>query len=160
MSEIAVAVEEGRPDALPTFEAEDFESHVYAFRQVSEEIEERLWMLAAIAASVSSKYGERSIPDFAQKVGKSPRRIYELAYTYRAWYQRDRAQDLSFKHHTVAARRDPENPERPIERAIQENLSANKLEETLIAEEEPQNVEVVHDTRVCPTCNGSGEVPA
>ena len=86
-------------------------------------------------------------------MGYSARRIWELSATYQAWQNRDRAQDLSFKHHTIAAR--DESPEEAIEVAIRGDgtrpYSTRELEAALGHKDEPKNVETV-ELVVCPHC--------
>ena len=146
---------------LPTFESSDWQAHVEAWTQVAEQVEERLWMLGAIAESLARHYGDRAIPEFAKDVNYSARRVWELAATYKHWKNRDRAQDLTHKHHTVAARH--EDPEEAIEIALAGEpgkpgpLSANKLERVLKGE--PKNVEVVTEF-LCPECGALSPMSA
>ncbi|MCL6437233.1 MAG: hypothetical protein K6T51_01370 [Rubrobacteraceae bacterium] len=145
-----------KPDgALPVFRGESWEEHVSAWLEVEESMQNHLWALAAIAASVTTRYGEKAIPKFASEVGYSTRRIYELASTYRAWQYRERSQGLSFQHHAVAAR--AEDPEAAIERAEVEGLSTRELAAEVRREKE-EGAEVV-EMMPCPTCGGTGEVP-
>lgn len=155
MSEIEKAA---RPNTLPTFSGShrSWDEHVNEWRTMAESLEDHLWYLGSIAASITTKYGDRAIPEFAQAVNYSPRRIYEMAATYRAWECRDRAHDLSFKHHTIAAR--SEDPERVIEAALSspKPMSTRELERVVKAEDEPESVEKVK-TRICEACGS--EVP-
>lgn len=148
MSEIVVM-----QNGLPSFDAQTYPEHVEAWREVADQLEERLWALGAIAASLTKRYGEKVIPEFASDVNYSARRIWELAATYKAFENRDRAQDLSFKHHTIAAR--DEDPDKAIEVAIegdgQRPYSTREFEEARGHRDTPKNTETV--TRiVCPDC--------
>ena len=135
---------------LPVFQGETWEEHVSAWAQVEDEMQDRLWMLAAVAASVTTVYGDQSIGSFAAEVGCSARRVYDYAATYKAWQSRQRSQSLSFHHHTIAAR--AEEPEKVIEEAEIEEMSTRELERKVSGKEsEPMER--------CPTCNGRGRVP-
>ncbi len=155
MSELERLPETG----LPTFESRDWDSHVAAWREVHDQLEERLWALGAIAASLTRSYGDKAIPAFASEVNYSARRVWELAATYKAWENRDRAHDLSFKHHTIAAR--AEDPDEAIEMALtsEKPMSAEDLRVAIKGQQEPRAVEVVATTRPCEACGGTGEVP-
>lgn len=159
MNEVAIL-----QNGLPVFGGESWESHVEAWKASSENLEERLWTLGAIAASLTNRYGDKAIPEFASEVMYSPRRVWELAATYKAWEMRDRAHDLSLKHHTIAAR--SEDPDAAIEKAIEGDgslprkpLSTRQLAELVKAEDEPEAAHKVEATMACPACGGSGEVP-
>ncbi len=146
-----------RPSDLPYFSGSSWDEHVNEWRTVSESLEDHLWYLGSIAASLTRKYGDRSIPEFAHAVNYSARRVWEMAATYKAWEQRDRAHDLSFKHHTIAAR--AEDPDAAIDKALTHEpgpMSTRELEQALRKEEEPANVEHA-ETRICPACGS--EVP-
>ena len=141
---------------LPAFETWD--DHVNEWITVSKSLEDHLWYLGSIAASITRKYGDKAIPEFAVAVNYSPRRIWELAATYKAWEYRDRAHDLSFKHHTIAAR--SEDPDGVIEQALsaERPMSTRELERVVHEEGEPPDVVRV-EAVTCPRCGGRGEVP-
>lgn len=162
--DVAVSVEMERQyptNGLPVFHGETWEEHVSQALVVKEEIEERLWRLAAIYASLTSRYGEASIPKFASEIGSSARRIYEMAATYKAWESRERSHICSFSHHTIAARETVIeaglDPEALIRQAEDENLSTRELEQQ-IAEYRRVTQNREPETRTCPRCGGSGEV--
>lgn len=140
----------GSGEELPVFEGESWEDHVSAWAQVEGEMQDRLWMLAAVAASLTTVYGDQSVGAFAAEVGCSARRVYDYAATHKAWQSRARSQILSFKHHTIAGR--AEEPETFIEEAEVEGLSTRELERR-VSGKEPEPMER------CPTCNGRGRVP-
>lgn len=143
---------------LPVFTGESWDDHVNEWITASKKLEDHLWYLGSIASSITVRYGDRAIPEFAQCVDYSPRRIWELAATYKAWEKCDRAHDLSFKHHTIAARE--ENPEEAIEIALAspKRMSSREFESALKGREQ-QGAELV-ETVDCPACQGSGRVPA
>lgn len=142
---------------LPTFTADAWEDHVSAWAQVEDEMQDRLWMLAAVAASVTTVYGDQSIGAFASEVGCSARRVYDYAATYKAWQSRERSQILSFGHHTIASR--SEDPEKVIEEAEVQSLSTRELRERVQAEQ-PGYTEMKPCPRCksCEVCGGSHEV--
>jgi hypothetical protein len=154
MSEVAIL-----QNGLPAFSGGSFEQHVEAFERIRDEAEDKLWTLGAIAESLTRSYGDKAIPDFAAAVNYSASRIYELAATYKAWSGRDRAEDLSFTHHAIAAR--SEDPEGAIVRALGDSeltRSTRKFAAVVKAEDEPEGVVEV-ETRRCPTCEGEGRIP-
>lgn len=140
----------GAGEDLPVFAGESWEDHVSAWAQVEGEMQDRLWMLAAVAASLTTVYGDQSVGAFASEVGCSARRVYDYAATHKAWQSRRRSQILSFGHHTIAAR--AEEPEVAIERAEIEGLSTRELARD-VSGKEPEPMER------CPTCDGRGRVP-
>lgn len=144
---------------LPVFRAESWEEHVETWRALEEVAEDAKWKQAAIAASLTARWGEKGevLSRFASEVGCSARRVYEYAATWKAFASARRSEVLSFHHHTLAAR--AEDPQRAIEKAEVEGLSTRELAEEIRREEEPGEVEVVQKMMVCPTCGGSGEVP-
>jgi hypothetical protein len=134
---------------LPTFTAEDWESHVSTALALKESLENHLWHLAAVCASVTSRYGEESIPKFASEIGYSSRRVYDLSSTYGAWQFRTRSESLSFHHHQVAAK--ARDPQAVIEKAEDEELSTRQLQRVI---DGTPDVEM----RRCPKCGGRGRI--
>lgn len=134
MSELMQArlVENG---ALPVFEGESYEEHVSTWLAVDESVQGHYWMLGAIAASLTKKYGDDVNGKFGGDVGSSGRRIREYAQTYTVWQNGDRSPFLTFKHHTLAAR--SENPQAALDFAQQEELSTRELEEFVQTGEVP-----------------------
>jgi hypothetical protein len=149
-------LEQAPNGSLPVFRGEGWESHVSSALVVREGLEEHLWALAAICASVDRKFGQKSIPRFASEIGYSARRVWELAATYTAWESRERSRNpaLSFQHHAIAAR--AEEPERAIEEAEDEGLSTRQLAARVKKDEEEGRTKTV----VCSACGGRGRVPA
>lgn len=142
---------------LPVFYSGDWSEHVRRWLDIEEAVGEARWHMAAIAASLTAQWGERGevMAAFASEVGCSARRVYEYAYTYNAWYYRDRAQTLSLKHHTLAVRSD--DPEGWIGKAEGEGMSARDLESAIAVERE-KGGEVV-EMENCPRCGGAGKIP-
>lgn len=149
---------------LPVFRGSSWEEHVETWRALEEVTEDAKWKQAAVAASLTARWGEKGqvIARFAHEVGCSSRRVYDYAVTWKAWASRfgKRSQILSFHHHTIAAR-DPD-PEEAIEIAEVEGLSTRELagvvKERRTRRGSESGAEVV-GTMVCPRCGGSGEVP-
>ncbi len=135
---------------LPTFKGKDWNEHVETARALIESLDNHRWHLAAVCASVDTKYGEESLSQFASEIGMSTRTVYSYAQTYRGFESRKRSQILSFHHHTIAVR--AEDPEKAIEEAEDEELSTRELESRISGKEaEPMEK--------CPTCNGRGRIP-
>jgi len=135
---------------LPTFTAEDWESHVSTALALIETGENVLWHLAAVCASVSTKYGDESISRFAGEIGYSAARVYDLAATHKCFQISKRSEILSFHHHSVAAR--SEDPEKAIAEAEDGQLSTRQLARRI----EGRDEEILEK---CPTCNGRGRIP-
>ena len=116
---------------LPVFQpqsgddADIFDEHVSYWRAHWDDMQDRLWHLAAIAASLESRYGESTVKRFAYEVQCSSSWIYQLARTYRVWQDKQRSQILSFSYHAIAA--EASDPVAAIERAELENLSTRQL---------------------------------
>lgn len=111
---------------LPVFLGESFEEHVEAFEGVDKSIDARLWALAAIAASVKTKYNEQTVINFAHRVRHSAVYIYELALTYRKFENSTRGEILSFTHHRIAAH--SKDPQKAIKAAEDKEMSTRELE--------------------------------
>ncbi len=75
---------------LPTFGGESWNDHVNEWITVSKSLEDHLWYLGSIAASITRNYGDRAIPEFAAAVNYSARRIWELAATLLSFAAQDR----------------------------------------------------------------------
>lgn len=158
MNELA---EIAMPDSgLPAFTSGDWGDHVETWRSLQEVEEDAKWKQAAIAASLTARWGDRTqmFAQFASEVGCSARRVYEYAATYRAFKARERSRILSFHHHTIAAR-DPD-PEHAIDEAEIEELStremAPKVSERIRASRGDGDSEP--GMKTCPTCDGKGKV--
>jgi hypothetical protein len=153
-------LEQAPGGSLPVFRGESWEEHVSAALVVREGLEEHLWAMAAICASVDRRWGQGSMGKFASEVGYSARRVYELAATYLAYQSRERSQSLSFQHHAIAAR-DPE-PEMLLTRAEDEGWSTRDLD-VRVKERRRQSGGEKSDEqseRTCPRCGGSGRIGA
>jgi hypothetical protein len=98
-------------DGLPEFKAlEDdpqaqMEAHIIAFRKVDDKAEDCQWAMAAVAASFTRSYGKGEVKEFAEAIKRSPSRVWHIARTYRTFTVGNcsREQNLSFKHHEIAA---------------------------------------------------------
>ena len=115
-----------RSDGSWEFRGHSFDEHVQCWQKVDEEAEECLWRQASIAASLVTKYEEKTVARFAHEVRKSARRVREVAQTYRAFQNGERSPILSFHHHTVAAHAD--DPVEAIKVAEDNELSTRELD--------------------------------
>lgn len=88
---------------LPVFIGTSYEDHISAWIQASQEIDERQWMLGAIAASLETTYGDRIINKFAGEVMQPARTIWQYAQVYNTFEKRERSQILSWSHHLIAS---------------------------------------------------------
>lgn len=125
--------------SLPQFQLKTYEEHVASFQELEESLEAHLWAQASICSSLNIKWGEGSINNFAQQVGKHPERIRQLIRTFNYWQDKDRPQALSFSHLqslAYAAKKGDltaEAMELLIQDAEGENLSVRALERTIQA---------------------------
>lgn len=120
---------------LPVFMGETFEEHVDTFEGIDKSIDARQWALAAVAASVKTKYNEKTVINFAHRVRHSVTYIYELALTYRKFQNSPRGEILSFTHHKIAAH--SKNPQKAIQVAEDEEMSTRELEKWIKRQEPP-----------------------
>lgn len=120
---------------LPVFLGETFEEHVETFEAIDKSIDARKWALAAIAASVKTKYDEQTIINFAHRTRHSAVYIYELANTYRKFENSPRGEILSFTHHKIAAH--SKNPQKAIKVAEDEEMSTRELEQWVKRQKPP-----------------------
>lgn len=141
MSELAINSEQ-----LPVFTATEYEDHVNSWLDVDRDMQDCYWKLAAVAASLVSKYGEDVMGKFGSDVGSSKRRIQEYARTYREWEKRERSRILSFHHHTLAIKAD--DPQKAIEAAEDEQLSTRELEAFVKTGELPNREEIAETKEV------------
>lgn len=125
MSEEVMVVSES---GLPVFKGESWEDHVSQWIQCEEMTWEERWKQAAIAASVTAKWGERmdTMRAFAAEVGMSPVTIRRYAQTHRVFQIYPRGQILSFSHHYKAA--SASDPGGLIAKAELEGLSAHAVQ--------------------------------
>lgn len=112
-----------RPDGTWEFNGVTEEDHVDTFLKVDGDVDSAQWALAAIAASIDTRYGEDNIGDFAKKVKHTPRHIRRIAKTYRETMQKGRHRpNLTFSHHVEALAY--ENVEEALDAAEANDLSA------------------------------------
>lgn len=124
---------------LPVFHGKTLDDYVSQWRKIDAATERNLWALAAIAASLVTKYGDGQVREFSETVGVTGSRIYQLAATYRNFENSTRFENLSFKHHTIAAR--SASPGTAIAIAAKEGWSTRELEfyvETGVHPDAPQ----------------------
>lgn len=136
---------------LPVFLGETFEEHVETFEGIDKSIDARKWALAAIAASLKTKYDEQTIANFAHRVRHSAAYIWELALTYRKFENSPRGEILSFTHHRIAAH--SKNPLKAIKVAEDEEMSTRELEQWVKRQKPPtrkpiKEIETLHSPAV------------
>lgn len=132
---------------LPVFMGTTFEEHVNAFEGIDKSIDARKWALAAIAASVKTKYNDKTVERFAHEVRHSAAYIYELALTYRKFENSLRGEILSFTHHKIAAH--SKDPLKAIKAAEDEEMSTRDLEKWIKRQDPPtrravKEIETLH----------------
>ena len=96
-----------RPDGLWEYHGKSLEDHITVWRDIDEKVESAQWAMAAIAASLTTKYGENDIEKFAQAVSRSSGYIWKVARTWKFWADRNSVpeghfSDLTFSHHVRA----------------------------------------------------------
>lgn len=136
---------------LPVFLGTTFEEHVEVFEGIDKSIDGRKWALAAIAASVKTKYNEQTVINFAHRVRHSAAYIYELAVTYRKFENSPRGEILTFTHHKIAAH--SKNPQKAIKAAEDEEMSTRDLEKWIKQQAPPtrrpvKEIETLHEPAV------------
>lgn len=108
--------------------ADTVEEHARVWGEIETRAESAQWALAAIAASLITKYGESEVCRFAEIVHRSPQYIWKMARTYRLTVEKSLySENLSFHHHAEAIRHP--DPFTALAIAQTENLSANELSE-------------------------------
>lgn len=87
------------------FRGESYEDHVAGWSDAELTIEGGLWGQARVAASLTTKYGDRDVKRFAHDVHKSGRWIWDMARTGRVFGEKcSQLHYLSFTHHVEAAK--------------------------------------------------------
>lgn len=115
-----------RPNEMWEFVGESYEDHVKSWQDIDGEVQKDKWKLSSVAASLDTKYKDKTIDKFAHEAHRSPRRIREYAQTYRAFANSERSPNLSFHHHTVAST--ATDPAKAIHKAEEHNWSTRDLE--------------------------------
>jgi len=124
--ELAFEFVDGK-DGLLEFQAESLEAHIAAFRAVNSGIDDHYWSQAAVAASVSKKYGQGEMEKMAEAVERSPSYLRQIARTYRTFTENfSREKDLSFNHHRIACYHP--NPTAALTVAKEQGMSCRALE--------------------------------
>lgn len=117
-----------RSDGLWEFHGESFDDHVDVFLSIDSKVNSAQWAMAAVAASIETKYGESKIEEFATKVQRTPRHIRRMARTYKLALEKGRWRPLlTFGHHTEALNHP--NPGEALDVAESQNLSTLGLRE-------------------------------
>lgn len=113
------------------------EERADAWETVDRSLQNHYWYLGATAADLDGgKYGDGAVERFAELVGKSAGRVYQLIRTYKAFRDKDVSGQLSFTHYQYAAESD--NPDYWIRRAHDEGLSTRKLEDLIKGKRLPE----------------------
>jgi hypothetical protein len=85
-------------------ESDVWEQHVNTWRTVDDSLQAHQFMLGAIANSLVSRYGERTVQRFASEVKCSAALVYQRAATYRQWLGREVNPAMTYTDHRNAAR--------------------------------------------------------
>jgi hypothetical protein len=122
-----------RLDGLVEVEAETIQDHIAAFRAVTSEMDDHYWAQAAVAASVSKKYGkaehgDKKMEELSQAVELSVSYLRQIARTYRTFTTNfSRHNNLYFSYHRIAC--DYKNPEEALAVASEQGMSCKALAE-------------------------------
>lgn len=121
-----------RSDGLWEYRGETLQDHISIWRDIDGKVESAQWALAAIAASLTTKYGESDVEEFAKSVNRSAGYIWKVARTWKFWTDRNSVpeghfSELTFSHH-VRAITHPD-PVEAMHHAKANGLSAIGLEE-------------------------------
>lgn len=112
-------------NALPVFVGSSWDDHTRAWRAVTQEIEDRQWLLGAIADSLTRSYGEQSIERFAHEVKCKPQTVWQYAYVYQRFRNYERSENLSWSHHLIASYSD--DPASALTEAENKKLTVSGL---------------------------------
>lgn len=146
-----------RPDEMWEFRGQSFEEHLDCWQILDEQVQKDKWKLSSIAASLDTKYKDKTVDRFAHETRRSARRIREYAQTYRAFENGGRSPILSFTHHSIAA--SYADPVKAIQKAEDGEWSKRELEkwvrtgiEPAQEPEEPQTftkaMQALHDKAI------------
>ncbi|HEX2879880.1 MAG TPA: hypothetical protein VHO25_10150 [Polyangiaceae bacterium] len=122
-----------RIDGLVEVHAETTEDYIAAFRSVTDELDDHYWAQAAVAASMSKKYGssdygKKEMEKLSEAVELSASYLFRMARTYRTFTENfPRDKNLYFKHHVVAC--GYANPSKALTHARENGLSCKAFEE-------------------------------
>lgn len=122
-------------DEFWEFRGETFEQHVECWQIVDGQVQKDKWKLSSVAASLETKYNDKTVDRFAHETRRSARRIREYAQTYRAFQNGARAPILSFSHHVKAS--SAPDPALAIQKAHDGEWSVHELEHWIRTGEEP-----------------------
>lgn len=117
------------------FRGNTFEDHVDSWQIVDEQVQKDKWKLSAVAASLDTKYNDKTVDRFAHETRRSARRVREYAQTWRAFQNGARAPILSFSHHVKAA--SAPDPVLAIQKAHDGEWSVHDLEKWIRTGIEP-----------------------
>lgn len=111
-----------------------WEEHVNEWQKAATEVQAGLFKLGAIAASLTTRYGERDVQRFAHEVGVSTALIYERASTYKQINTKRVTIHpvLPYTHHKLAAATD--RPDYWLNRAEDERWSSRQLDAAIKGE--------------------------
>lgn len=121
-----------RTDGLWEYHGETLQDHIAIWRDIDGKVESAQWAMAAIAASLTTKYGESDIVDFAKAVNRSPGYVWKMARTWKFWADAEKCpqghfSDLTFTHHVRAITHS--DPIEAMNVAKEQGLSSIGLEE-------------------------------
>lgn len=124
---------------LPVFTSSGWEDHLQAWIDAESDVTSARWRQAAVAHSLVTQYGDRSVEKFAESIGIAARRVWEYRTVYAiaiAWSKNsDRPQNLSFSHFIVAA--SAPNPHEYLEQASRDQLSTRALRRLITQQTAP-----------------------
>lgn len=159
-AQIASAIQESdftfADDGLPIFLGETYEEHSDAWDEVDRSVWDGQWKLAAIAASLETKRGEKTVRDFAyaKKIGASTVRGYARAY--RVFGKSGRIPFVPFSLHVLAAT--AKNPVRALKVANDREMGYRDLKRWIYMGEGRGSREVTKALPPRPSARDSHEV--
>lgn len=107
---LALAGAPSRVAAIRDTHPETLDEYAEAWHEAGRMMEHALWTRAAVAFAVRGQYGDKGIEEFAARVGRAPRTIWQLVQVFKAFPDENcgRSQNLSFHHHAAALKaKDP-----------------------------------------------------
>lgn len=120
----------------PLAEDEVIERAADHYEVMDRSVQQGFWYLGGVVASLQSGYGQGAVKRLAERVGKSPERLYQLARTHRVFQGQKISPELTFSHYQIAAESD--KPEYWVRYALEHSLSARKLTDEVKGKQLPE----------------------
>ena len=126
-----------RSDGLYDFQADTIQDHIAVWRTVDSGLDSSRWAMAAVAASLTGKYKEEQVKEFARSVDYSAGYVWKIARAHKFYTDKQKCpsgivEGMSFSHH-IRALSHPD-PIEALHHAKANGLPAPVLEEWITSE--------------------------